>query len=93
MSNSACSSCSAPIVWTTTENGKRMPVDAEPVPAGTILLRHLEVGKPPVAHVTTRAERAQLDEQLKHRDPTATLLLFVSHFASCPNAETHRRAA
>lgn len=29
-----CRSCSAPIVWTVTSKGKRMPVDAEPGFAG-----------------------------------------------------------
>jgi len=28
---SECRSCHAPIVWTTTSNGKRMPVDADPI--------------------------------------------------------------
>ena len=31
MKLSECRSCHAPIVWTTTSNGKRMPVDADPI--------------------------------------------------------------
>ncbi len=29
-----CRSCSAPIFWALTENGKRMPLDLEPVAGG-----------------------------------------------------------
>lgn len=91
MTNSAahCKSCDAQIVWAVTENGRRMPVDADPVPAGTILLRHLNVGEPPVAHVTTKTERAELETQAVNRGDT--FRLFVSHFATCPNATTHRQ--
>lgn len=46
----ACSSCEAPVVWCTTQNGKPMPMD------------------PPVEGV----------------QPTP-------HWATCPNAATHRR--
>lgn len=92
--SATCRSCGAEILWAVTENGKRMPVDAEPVPAGTILLRHLHVGEPPVAHITTREERETLDDALKSRyeqtGESPTLLLFVSHFATCPNAAQHR---
>lgn len=34
-----CRSCSAPIRWEKTENGRNMPLDAEPSPAGNIYLR------------------------------------------------------
>lgn len=86
-----CSSCSAAIEWAVTEKGKRMPVDAEPVEGGTILLQHFHVGEPPVAHVTTADERDELAVQARNRGDT--LRLFVSHFATCPNADQHRSAA
>lgn len=84
-----CSSCHAPIEWATTERGKRMPVDAAPVEDGTILLRHLVHGEPPVAHMTTIAERDELAAQAAARGDT--LRLFKSHFATCSSAARHRR--
>jgi hypothetical protein len=33
-----CRSCGAPIIWALTENDRRMPVDAEPDPAGNLML-------------------------------------------------------
>lgn len=75
MDLSHCRSCAAPIIWTVTTNGKRMPVDADPVvsPRG---FRLDEGEDPPVASFTT-----------KHLadDP-----VYVSHFSTCPNADAHR---
>lgn len=88
---SACRSCDAPIAWAITETGKRMPVDAEPVVGGSILLRHRVVGEPPEAHVTSSEERAVLAKQSESRGET--LRLFVSHFSTCPNAGAHRKRA
>lgn len=86
-----CRSCQAPIEWAVTETGKRMPVDHEPVVGATILLRHTKVGEPPLAHVTTKDERAELERQAANRDDE--LRLFVSHFSSCPNSAFHRKKA
>lgn len=33
-----CRSCGAPVIWTVTERGKRMPVDAEPVWGGEFVI-------------------------------------------------------
>ena len=41
-----CRSCHASVIWTETEKGKKMPVDAERVPNGNIELRE---GNPPIA--------------------------------------------
>lgn len=45
---SECRSCQAPIVWTVTRRGKRMPVDAAPSTAGDFELTSGHDG-PPVA--------------------------------------------
>jgi len=71
-----CNSCDAPIIWALTENGKRMPVDAEPVRDGNIVLEHHG----------QRVTAIVRDAMLPGLEP-----LYKSHFATCPNASTHRR--
>lgn len=79
---SACSSCGAPIVWAITAAGKRMPLDPEPVaPEGAILAAHRRAdGALEVRHVTSSLEMWP-DEH-----PART------HYATCPNADQHRKA-
>ena len=38
MNTDRCRSCGAPILWVRAERGKMMPLDAEPNPAGNIIL-------------------------------------------------------
>lgn len=59
-----CRSCKAPIFWTMTEDRKRMPMDAKPVPGMFAVNAH---------DLATKAN------------------VFQSHFATCPNADAHRR--
>jgi hypothetical protein len=78
---SVCGSCGAPIRWAVTVNGKRMPVDDQPVPDGNLILSDPAPG----AYAPTAAVI----------DPDALLIgdppRFVSHFVTCPNAAQHRR--
>lgn len=74
---SQCRSCGAEIIWATTENGKRMPLDAEPVAPLTGLFAVDDSTDPPFA-VSTAGER---------REP-----LYRSHFATCKFADKHRRS-
>jgi hypothetical protein len=67
-----CSSCGARITWATTENGKKIPIDAQKDLTGNI--------------------------QLELRDGVLTAIVgkngtghYVSHFATCPNAKSHRK--
>ena len=77
---SRCRACSAAIVWSVTVNGKKMPVDEDPVPAGDFVLE--ERGRDVVAHhvrekglvVNPRADR------------------FTSHFVTCASAADFRKA-
>jgi len=74
-----CGSCPAPIIWARTPAGKRMPVDAEPTPDGNVtLVPPLESYDSPLAVVSSE------------RDPSSTR--YTSHFATCPNADSHRRS-
>lgn len=72
-----CRSCGAAIIWAETANGKRMPVDAEPViPKGLfVLTEQTDRSMPPLA---TSAASLSVPR------------LFQSHFATCPNADEHR---
>lgn len=63
-----CKSCGAEIVWVTTTNGKKMPVDMKPK---TILI-------PVAMDGISVAYRAVVGHE--------------SHFATCPNADQHRRS-
>lgn len=92
MKLSRCRSCGDPIIWTITTNGKRMPVDTDPVVAP----RGFRIDE-------TLLDEAQMgfnEDDLKPgkdilatftADPGAGELLYQSHFATCPNADQHRR--
>lgn len=77
---SACRSCSAPIVWAVTENGKRIPLDAEAVvliPTGAFRL--VDGGEDFGGSYCDVAVSVKAEA------------LYVSHFATCPNADAHRK--
>lgn len=71
-----CGSCNAPVIWVRTSTGKRMPVDAAPVPNGNIILNG------------GQAVYTQAGCTIGAPDGK----LYVSHFATCPNAKKHRKA-
>jgi hypothetical protein len=71
---STCSTCGAPIVWVVTERGKRMPVDPDTSPRGTVFVA-IEAGRP-VARVMVKTD--------KKRPPGKP---FVAHFATCGNTK------
>lgn len=73
-----CRSCAAPMIWSVTTNGKRMPVDADPIVVNRGFRLDEEVeGDTPLARFTAA--------------PHAGERLYVSHFSTCPNADQHRR--
>jgi len=72
-----CRSCDDPIVWVVTENGKRMPVDAEPVRVRAGFTLDEPIGDaPPLARWKRSDDRAEQ--------------LYVSHFSTCPQAREWR---
>ncbi len=80
MKKSKCSSCGAEILWVKTEAGRSMPLDIAPVANGNV-----SIGGDDVA---TYHSKAQLIEAAKDNLlPT----LYISHFATCPHAQQHRK--
>lgn len=83
---STCRSCGARIVWTKTEaSGGLMPVDAAPAEGGNVLFTGVEAstmdgGTIPVARV--EAGPPLFDDG----EPR-----YLSHFATCPDADDWRR--
>ena len=72
-----CGSCHAEILWAPTATGRRMPLDRTPDPDGNVVL------------LDDRA--VVLSPEARDQLPTETPR-YRSHFASCPNANTHRKA-
>lgn len=72
-----CSSCRAPIIWAKTVNGKPMPLDAAPDPAGIVFLEN------GIAIVLSGIEPGLTTRPgvMRHN----------SHFVSCPSAARHRK--
>lgn len=76
-SRSVCRSCGAPVIWTLTASGKRMPVDAEPRADGTYVLAENQDG-------SFAAQRySHFVHQIRQ--------LYASHFATCPHAGMWRK--
>ena len=83
-----CARCKAPILWAETErNGKPIPLDPEPVEGGNVTLHKRRVGIP-VAVVLSRKQLDGLRGQAARFGPP--LVLYRSHFASCPFADEFR---
>jgi hypothetical protein len=78
-----CRSCEAPIRWVRSESGKRHPLNADPDPANGAWW----VDDDDVMHYAPEAATVDGVRQtaMVERD------LFTSHFATCPNANQHRR--
>ena len=76
-----CNSCSAPIIWATNaRTGRKMPLNAEPDPvAGNVLVCD------GTADVLREHDAAEARAN--------GVKLHLSHFATCPAAEKHRRPA
>jgi hypothetical protein len=74
-----CRSCGAPVRWVRTVNGKTMPLDPDPTPDGNIIAV-VEPGGGRVAQVIGKDDL--IDESVPR---------YKSHFATCPNADQHRK--
>ncbi|MGE4425478.1 MAG: hypothetical protein AB7G37_03385 [Solirubrobacteraceae bacterium] len=73
-----CRSCGAGVQWVLLDGGSKNPLDPEPVENGNVYVR-----RDGTAKVLTADElgRARAEGHPLH----------ISHFATCPNANKHRR--
>lgn len=73
-----CRSCGAAILWATSPTGKRIPLDANPHPDGTVQL-------------DAAVARVLKDAELHYaRSVAVGPTLYLSHFATCPDAKQWR---
>lgn len=77
-------SCKAPILWAHTADNKRMTLDPKPTANGNVLIHISEEPEPRL--IVAVLTRGQVDGA---RSDGKTL--YRSHFASCPDADGHRR--
>ena len=77
MKRSVCQSCGAFIYWAEQANAKKHPIDAEPVEGGTIKV----VIRNGALFIVTFFDPNPTDGENR----------YVSHFATCPHANKHRR--
>lgn len=84
---SECRSCGALILWTVTQKGKKMPVDAGPHEEGSFILTYSPAKNQLLSeYILGRRDKApHTPEQLAGRRR------FKSHFETCPNASEHRK--
>lgn len=79
MKTSACKKCEAPMIWTKTEAGKNMPLDADPADNGTFcLLESPDDGSPLAVHRTKTP--ADYDGEF-----------YMPHWSTCPEADSFRK--
>ena len=88
---SECRSCRAPIVWAVTSDGKRMPLDAAPIPAGNVVLVGTSVtdhGATPTARVLAAAQDTLFGGMGRPGDTGGPY--YQAHWVSCPDADDWR---
>lgn len=80
-----CRSCGAQMVFVETIFGKRIPLDAEP---------NMEKGNIVVANgVAIYISGPKREGEARVVAERVGLRLYTSHFATCPNADQHRKAS
>lgn len=77
-----CQSCGAPIEWALTHAGRNMPLDAAPSPEPSNLL----AWRDPNGRLQVRDV-----DGIGSTDAPSHARHATSHFATCPNADTHRK--
>lgn len=83
--HSTCRSCKALIEWAVTDNGRKMPLDLGWHADGRLVVVGRKGGDPLVVSLNG-------DQLLRlHVADGVELALRRSHFATCPDADQHRR--
>ncbi len=85
-----CKSCPARIVWTETTNATAMPVDADGDAAGNVIVEAASALFGDEHTPVSRALPKDTPPQASAWD--GTRLRTVSHFATCPDRDKHRKA-
>jgi hypothetical protein len=78
--NQRCRTCGARVLWIITEQlRKKMPLNADPDPAGRFVLAAGAEGEPPTAIYVG-------EQEAREGEPR-----YVSHFATCPDRKDWRK--
>lgn len=80
-----CRSCGAEIIWIRTASGKSMPCDAAGISYSEVLLPGVKGNK--ILTLVTESGTIVRTEF----DPAGDKIGYTSHFATCPNANQHRK--
>ena len=83
-----CSSCGAPVVWQATDKGQRMPLDPTVLYVAQPLTFLLPQG-PTISGLTFGGSVVR-GAPCQAGDANACAIR-ISHFATCPNAQQHRK--
>jgi hypothetical protein len=84
-----CRTCGARILWAISSNGRPIPVDLDPDEHGNLaLVEGTGVGRLAIVRTRRELDDARL-EALAAGEPEP--LYHRAHFASCPDANLHRR--
>lgn len=81
-----CSTCGRAIIWTTSPNGARLPLDARPA-----TMYYLDDAVPPNAIAVTAAV-IKPPAGFFETETETTPRTYVSHFLTCPQSAEHSRA-
>lgn len=96
MADAKCNSCGAPIRWAISESsGKAIPLDIETVADGNIIETGMidPSSKSPVIRYLKKSESITFPKMgdLFGSSARDDVHRYVSHFATCPNADQHRK--
>lgn len=86
-----CSSCHRPILWALTTEGNRIPLDPTPGPDGKIILTGRDDDGVMIVRVIKKNDPAFEPSLFDEKPAGHDGLRWTSHFATCPNANKHRR--
>ena len=69
------------MIWCLTEQGRKMPIDPDPVEGGNVIKLWIDPDGNKVIRVLGKGETTETPRKR-----------YVSHFATCPDSDQHRRS-